>query len=116
MRIRQAAFAIVVLTQSVLGAAAGFLPEDDPGPAFDPLRPIGKPEGIIVTRDQFSPPVSDGRPPWADMLGEPDCAKPMAKTDFGPVDPAYDPWNEIVGYSPSAFLAAFRDIAQSERS
>lgn len=92
-------------------------------PELEPVtNPFGvpdgaKPPGMIVTRDEHSPPRSDGGRPWADTFGNEGLAKPgltdtlgasfrleneivgawrkasEADLDFGPEDPTHNPWD-----------------------
>lgn len=100
-----------------------FLPyEDTPVNPFAP--PAGaKPDGLIVTRDERSPAISDGGRPWADMMGQEGNARPSFgdtlgasfrlenevvgavrsmsdERDFGDDDPEHNAWDNLLKDNP----------------
>lgn len=100
---------------------------DEPA-APNPMAPIGRPEGLVVTRDQWSPPIREGGPPQSDLMGQrptPTLGETAAASfrmenevvgairklgeqhDFGDEDDAHNPWESIKGTKYQDYWQAF---------
>jgi hypothetical protein len=111
---------------------------NDDGSPFNPLAPVGKPEGLIVTRDQWSPPIREGGPPQSDAMGQRGTPSFMdtlgasfrlenevvgavramgEERDFGDEDPDHNPWDTIKDTKYQDYWQAFtasRNPAETE--
>jgi hypothetical protein len=111
---------------------------NDDGSPFNPLAPVGKPEGLIVTRDQWSPPIREGGPPQSDAMGQRGTPSFMdtlgasfrlenevvgavramgEERDFGDEDPDHNPWDTIKETKYQDYWQAFtasRNPAETE--
>lgn len=111
---------------------------NDDGSPFNPLATVGKPEGLIVTRDQFSPPIREGGPIQSDPMGQrgtPSFTDTLGASfrlenevvgavraltrdrDFGDEDPEHNPWDTIKDTKYQDYWQAFtssRNSAETE--
>lgn len=111
---------------------------NDDGAPFNPLATVGKPEGLIVTRDEFSPPIREGGPIQSDPMGQrgtPTIGETVGASfrlenevvgavraltrdrDFGDEDPEHNPWDTIKDTKYQDYWQAFtsaRNAAETE--